>query len=146
MDQNIRAKRQHFSAFSCLLLILPFLAPVRPCGVTRPCHCGLPANRDATGGQQTLWMVASWADAIHPSRRPCPALPLRFLDMPGADMISRALGPEFGGSIGILFFLANICGSALYILGLVEAVVDDFGTPAGECRAMSTAPLWSSPS
>lgn len=50
-------------------------------------------------------------------------------------MISRALGPEFGGSIGIMFFLANVCGSALYVLGLVEAVVATFGIPEGEWSA-----------
>jgi amino acid transporter len=42
-------------------------------------------------------------------------------------MISRALGPEFGGSIGILFFLATIIGNGQSVAALVEALVVRFG-------------------
>uniref|UniRef100_A0AAV2JBT0 Solute carrier family 12 member 9 n=1 Tax=Knipowitschia caucasica TaxID=637954 RepID=A0AAV2JBT0_KNICA len=42
-------------------------------------------------------------------------------------MISRSLGPEFGGSIGLMFFLAKVCACGEYVLGLVEAILDVFG-------------------
>ncbi|XP_077170109.1 solute carrier family 12 member 9 isoform X2 [Paroedura picta] len=47
-------------------------------------------------------------------------------------MISRTLGPEFGGSIGLMFFLANVCACGVYVLGLVEAILDVFGANGAE--------------
>ena len=35
-------------------------------------------------------------------------------------LISRALGPEFGGAVGVLFYLGTSVASSMYIVGAVE--------------------------
>ncbi|EPY78519.1 solute carrier family 12 member 9 [Camelus ferus] len=55
-------------------------------------------------------------------------------------MISRTLGPEVGGSIGLMFYLANVCGCAVSLLGLVEAVLDVFGADATGSSGLRVLP------
>lgn len=38
-------------------------------------------------------------------------------------MISRALGPEFGGAVGILFYLGTTVASSMYTVGAVEILL-----------------------
>ena len=39
-------------------------------------------------------------------------------------MISRSLGPEFGGAIGVIFSVANAVAVAMYVVGFSETVVE----------------------
>ena len=35
-------------------------------------------------------------------------------------MISRSLGPEFGGAMGVLFYIAYTCGAAFHLSGILR--------------------------
>lgn len=43
-------------------------------------------------------------------------------------MISRTLGPQLGGAVGILFYLANVVSGALYASGFAETFLENFGS------------------
>lgn len=47
-------------------------------------------------------------------------------------MISRSLGPEFGGAIGIIFFVGQILNSSLNVVGFIEPLLVNFGENTGE--------------
>ncbi|XP_043102801.1 solute carrier family 12 member 2-like isoform X2 [Puntigrus tetrazona] len=44
-------------------------------------------------------------------------------------LISRSLGPEFGGSIGLIFAFANAVAVAMYVVGFAETVVELLDDP-----------------
>ncbi|OTA94814.1 hypothetical protein M434DRAFT_70464 [Hypoxylon sp. CO27-5] len=60
-------------------------------------------------------------------------------------LISRSLGPEFGGSIGVLFYLAQVVNTSLNIVGLIDCLKLNLGplVPHGywESYGMQTAAL-----
>ncbi|XP_017012269.2 solute carrier family 12 member 9 [Drosophila takahashii] len=57
-------------------------------------------------------------------------------------MISRTLGLEFGGSIGTLFFFANVVGSAMAISGCTEGIMDNFGPRGHFGSPFEDGPWW----
>ncbi len=53
-------------------------------------------------------------------------------------LISRSLGVEFGGAIGIVFFLAQAISIAMYVIGFTEALVATFPTFADHFTGVAT--------
>ncbi|KAF7718057.1 Uncharacterized protein PECH_002391 [Penicillium ucsense] len=46
-------------------------------------------------------------------------------------LISRSLGPEFGGSIGVVFYLGLVFNTGMNAVGLIDCFTQNFGTQSG---------------
>ena len=57
-------------------------------------------------------------------------------------LISRSLGPEFGGSIGIVFYLGFVFNTSMNALGLIDCVNQNFGSESGNWSNFLEEGFW----
>jgi len=57
-------------------------------------------------------------------------------------LISRSLGPEFGGSIGVVFYLGFVFNTGLNAVGLIDCVKLNFGTSTGNWANILPESQW----
>ncbi|TQS38214.1 hypothetical protein Golomagni_01290 [Golovinomyces magnicellulatus] len=57
-------------------------------------------------------------------------------------LISRSLGPEFGGSIGLIFYLGLVFNTGLNAVGLIDCIKLNFGTISGNWAQILPESTW----
>ena len=57
-------------------------------------------------------------------------------------MISRSLGPVFGGAIGIIFVIGQILNSSLNVVGFIEPLLVNFGVGGDMTNLLPVGYLW----
>jgi len=57
-------------------------------------------------------------------------------------LISRSLGPEFGGSIGIVFYLGSAFNTGMNAVGLVDCFTQNFGALSGSMAKFMPEGFW----
>jgi potassium/chloride transporter 9 len=57
-------------------------------------------------------------------------------------LISRSLGPEFGGSIGIVFYLGLVFSTSLNAVGLIDCSIENFGSQTGSMSQWMPQSYW----
>ncbi|WEW61307.1 hypothetical protein PRK78_006797 [Emydomyces testavorans] len=57
-------------------------------------------------------------------------------------LISRSLGPEFGGSIGIVFYLGCVFNTGMNAVGLIDCLTHSFGSASGSMANFLFEGFW----
>ncbi|KAF2730585.1 hypothetical protein EJ04DRAFT_473486 [Polyplosphaeria fusca] len=57
-------------------------------------------------------------------------------------LISRSLGPEFGGSIGIVFYLGMVFNTSMNSVGLIDCFIENFGADTGSWSNWMAQGFW----
>ncbi|KAH7132065.1 amino acid permease-domain-containing protein [Dendryphion nanum] len=57
-------------------------------------------------------------------------------------LISRSLGPEFGGSIGIVFYLGMVFNTSMNAVGLIDCFIENFGSLTGGWSQWMSQGFW----
>lgn len=57
-------------------------------------------------------------------------------------LISRSLGPEFGGSIGVVFYLGSVFNTGMNAVGLVDCFTENFGVVSGSLANFLEEDFW----
>ncbi|PGH05400.1 solute carrier family 12 (potassium/chloride transporters), member 9 [Blastomyces parvus] len=57
-------------------------------------------------------------------------------------LISRSLGPEFGGSIGIVFYIGFVLNTGMNAVGLINCLVQSFGSVSGKWSHIMLEGFW----
>ncbi|KAF2111334.1 amino acid permease-domain-containing protein [Lophiotrema nucula] len=57
-------------------------------------------------------------------------------------LISRSLGPEFGGSIGIVFYLGMVFNTSMNSVGLIDCFIENFGSDSGSWANWMLQGFW----
>ncbi|OAT05457.1 cation chloride cotransporter [Blastomyces gilchristii SLH14081] len=57
-------------------------------------------------------------------------------------LISRSLGPEFGGSIGIVFYIGFVLNTGMNAVGLINCLIQSFGSVSGKWSQIMLEGFW----
>lgn len=57
-------------------------------------------------------------------------------------LISRSLGPEFGGSIGIVFYMGFVFNTGMNAVGLIDCLIYNFGADSGNWSRIMPEGFW----